>query len=69
MYEEDTPFITLSKPVLITKNSNCAIIAKFLKDRLRLAAETHYLEDHILDNDNGRDGPGVIVRYSKINLF
>jgi hypothetical protein len=29
-YDEDSPVITLSKPILVTKNSNPKLIAKFL---------------------------------------
>lgn len=66
-YEEDSPTINLGKPILITKNSNPQIIAKFLRDRVNLAIDCYYLDDSmILDN---KEGPAIIINYSKINLF
>jgi hypothetical protein len=71
MYEEDCPIISLSKPILITKNSNSRVISKFIIERVKLACDIHYLDDSILEcgSDKNHDGPGVIVNYSKINLF
>ena len=67
MYNEDVPTINLSKPILITKNSNPETISIFLKERVILACNIHYLDESNLDNQ--LDGISVIVNYSKINLF
>jgi hypothetical protein len=64
-YDEDSPVINLSKPILITKNSNPRLIADFIKSRIILACENYYLDDSIID----KDGLGVIVKYDQINLF
>jgi hypothetical protein len=34
-YEEDSPVISLSKPILITKNSNPRLISNFIKNQVR----------------------------------
>jgi hypothetical protein len=64
-YDEDSPVINLSKPILITKNSNPRLIADFIKSRIILACDNYYLDDSIID----KDGLGVIVKYDQINLF
>jgi len=69
VYNEETPVITLSKPILITKNSNPKIISDYLKERIDLVIDIYYLDDSILDSHNNPDGPAVIVNYSEINLF
>lgn len=68
-YEEDSPIIILSKPILTTKNSNPTLISKFLRERISLACDNYYLDDDILNMLSVQDGPGVIVNYSKIKLF
>lgn len=67
MYNEDDPVISLGKPILITKNSNSVVISTYVKDRIRLVCDTYDLDDTILYNMG--DGPGVVMNYSKINLF
>jgi hypothetical protein len=72
MFEEDSPVLNLSKPILVTKNSNPRLISNFIKDRIRLACDTYYLDDTILEmiecSDNS-DKPGVIIKYNEINIF
>lgn len=72
LFEEDSPVLNLSKPILVTRNSNPRLIANFIKDRIRLACDTYYLDDTILEmiecSDNS-DKPGVIIKYNEISLF
>lgn len=67
LYEEDSPFLNLSKPILVTRNSNPRLISNFIKDRIRLACDSYYLDDTILEmiecSDNS-EKPGVIINYS-----
>jgi len=64
-YGED-PTIFLSKPVLITKNSNPRLISNFINERIQLSCRLFYLDDSLLENNMG---PGVIIKYKEINLF
>jgi hypothetical protein len=68
MHDDDTPIISLGKPILITKNSDPKVNSNYLKDRIDLAIDSYYLDDTILEYEKV-DGPGVIINYSKINLF
>lgn len=71
-FDEDMPVISLSKPIVITKNSNPKIIADFLNNKIIQACEWNYLEDSLLnnnDNNNILEAPGIIVNYTKFNLF
>jgi hypothetical protein len=63
---EETPTITLSKPILVTKNSNPELISNYLKQRINIACESLNLQETSSDNS---DGPVTVVNYSKINLF
>jgi hypothetical protein len=74
MYDEDNPVISLSKPILITKNSNPRVLADYLNHKINEACNLHYLDESFLNSDslnmnNPLDLPGVILNYSKINLF
>lgn len=66
MFEEDSPVLNLSKPILVTRNSNPKLITNFIKDRIRLACDTYYLDDTILEmaeySDNYSDKPGVSIK-------
>jgi len=66
--DEDCTVITLSKPILITKNSNPRVISNFIKSRLFLAIDSYFLDDSFIYNKD-YDGPGVLVKYKEINLF
>jgi hypothetical protein len=68
-YEEDSPVINLTKPILITKNSDPTLISNLIKSRIRLACDNYYLDENIMEMLNKNDGAGVIVNHTKINLF
>lgn len=68
-YTEDSPTITLSKAILITKNSNAKLIKNFIYERIHLAIDSYYLDESILEISDKSNSPGVIMSYSKINLF
>jgi hypothetical protein len=68
-YDEDSPVITLSKPILITRNTNPRTISKFIKERIDLMIDSYFLDDEILQNSGSDDGPGVLLKYREINLF
>jgi hypothetical protein len=65
-FNEDSPTLILSKPILVTKNSNSKIISKFLQDRIHLTCENFYLNNDLMEV---LEGPGVLVKYKPINLF
>jgi hypothetical protein len=68
-FEEDNPVINLTKPILITRNSNPRLISNFLNSRIKLACDNYYLDENIMEMLIDPDGPGVIFKYNKINLF
>jgi hypothetical protein len=68
MYDEDTPSMILSKPILITKNSNPRVMSDFIMNKLNSAVDTYYLDDSIMQKV-GSEGPGIILRYKEINIF
>jgi len=51
--DDDSPTMLLSKPVLITKNSNARIISKFINERIQLSCRLFYLDDSLLENNVG----------------
>lgn len=68
-YDEDSPVINLSKPIIITKNSNPRLLCNFIQNKLRLACENYFLENSLLEIFDYPDRPGVLVKYSEISLF
>jgi hypothetical protein len=68
-YDEDSPVISLSKPILITKDSNPSLISDFILDKIRLACDNYYLDEEIMDMMTKPEGPGVIVKYSEFRLI
>jgi hypothetical protein len=68
---ENPPVITLSKPILVTKNSNPLLIAKFINNQLVQADNNFNLDYELLINmrDSGKSVPYIIVKYATINLF
>lgn len=66
-YDEDSPVINLTKPILITKNSNPVIIAKFIQSRINDCINTYCLDDSIIYSN--KNETGVIVKYKEINIF
>jgi hypothetical protein len=68
--EDDTPVITLSDPILITKNSNPRLISKFLLNRISLADERFDLNYDLTKNMRlNKGGPYIKVKYTEICLF
>lgn len=73
-YDDNLPIIILSKPILITKNSNPEVISKFIKNRIYDACNLYYLDESLFEfkSDNMcniEDAPGVLIKYKEINLF
>jgi len=72
MYEEDSPVLILSKPILITKNSNPKLIANFIRNRIIIALDRYYLDHTVLEMIECPDypeKPGVIIKYNEISIF
>lgn len=67
-YEEDSPVIILAKPILVSNDSNPWLISKFINEKIRLACNSYYLEDSIIDSIGKTDGPGIIVNYVEISI-
>lgn len=68
-YDEEGPTINLSKPIILTKNSNPQLISKFINERIDNCIKSFYLDDSLFFNKNKDDGPGIIVKFNQINLF
>ena len=68
-YEEDSPILILSKPILTTKDSNPSLISDFILSKIRLACDNYYLDEEIMVMMNNSDGPGVIVKYSEFRII
>jgi hypothetical protein len=68
LYDELFPAIMLSKPFLVTRNSNPKIIFEFIRDRLFELIDSYYLDDSIIQ-DLGPDRHTIILRYKEIILF
>jgi len=66
IHDSDIPSINLSKPILITKNSNPRLIYKHIKNQIFEICNTFLLDDSLI---SGEDSVGVIVKYREINLF
>jgi hypothetical protein len=68
LHDEDSPVITLSKPILITRNSNPRIISNFIKSQIDLACLSYTIEqiDNMYDKT---ETPGVLIKYREINIF
>ena len=69
IHDRDGPSILLGKPILITKNSNPEIVSNYLKERINLVIDSFYLDDEIIASDSNPDGPGLLLNYTKINIF
>lgn len=59
------PSLVLGKPILFSRNSNPWLLTNYLQERLRIAANSYFLDDSSLD----KDGPSVLVKYKEINLY
>jgi hypothetical protein len=66
LYNEDDPSIVLSKPFLVTRNSNYKLISEYIQSRINIACNLYSIED--MTEDNITD-PGVLVKYSEITYF
>jgi RNA recognition motif-containing protein len=69
--EINSPVITLSDPILVTKNSNPLIISKFINNQLIQADNNFKLDYELLINmrNDGKSEPYILVKYNTINLF
>jgi hypothetical protein len=65
-YDVDLPNLILSKPVLITTNSNPDLLMKFLRAKIELAFKTFYLDEDLIEK---LSNSGVLIKYKPINLF
>lgn len=68
-YKDNSPVITLSDPILITKNSNAKLISKFIRTRISIACDNYLIDEDITNMLIQAEGPGVICKYNEINLF
>jgi hypothetical protein len=66
LYIEDDPVIVLSKPFLVTRNSNYKLISEYIQSRISIACNLYSIED--MNEDNIID-PGVLVKYREITYF
>lgn len=67
---EDNPVISLTKPILITRNSNPNLICKFILNRMNKVDEHLELNlDLLREMRLSECVPYVLVKYNKINLF
>lgn len=67
---DDIPVITLSEPIIITKNSNPILISKFVLNQISLADDKLDLNyDMIIQMRLNKGAPYVLVKYNEINLF
>jgi len=67
-YEEDNPALVLSKPIIISKDSNPWLISNFIKNRINLACNNYYLDEDMISEMIGPDAPGILVKYSEIEI-
>lgn len=68
--DEDSPVLTLSEPILITKNSNPKLLSKFILNQINKADNTFGLDFDLIKNMNINKGcPFVLLKYNAINLF
>jgi hypothetical protein len=68
MFEEDFPVLNLSKPILVTRNSNPRLITNFIKSQIDLACLSYNIEQ--IDNLNDKtETAGVLIKYREINIF
>ena len=65
-YEIGEPSLVLSKPILVTKESNSQLISDYIIERSYSACDLYSL-DEIIWKDF--DQLGILVRFKEINLF
>lgn len=66
-YELGDPSLVLSKPLLVTKESNSQLILEFIKNRILYACSSYRLDS--LNNSIDHEQLGILVRFKEINLF
>lgn len=64
-HDLNDPTILLSKPILITKESNPWLINNFLKEKVRLACDKYGLNDINLEIED----VGILVKFRQIIIF
>jgi hypothetical protein len=69
LYDEDRPTINLTRPNLVTKNSNPELISKILQKLINITCETSHLNDLINEESNTLEKGGIIEKHTEINLF
>jgi len=69
LYDEDRPTINLTRPILVTKNSNPELISKILQKLINITCETSHLNDLINEESNTLEKGGIIEKHTEINLF
>jgi hypothetical protein len=68
LYDDEYPSIILSKPILVNHNSNPFLISELITNRINLIFERYYLDDSFITQIGKDDGPGIIIKYQRINL-
>ena len=68
-YRAVNPFISLSEPIVITRNSNARLISNYIFNRINIACNTYCLDEDLFNMLSTGDGPGVIAKYSEIKIF
>lgn len=67
------PFIILSKPILVTNQSNPLLISNFIHKRIITVSEIYSLDQDFIVNWHKygelTDGPIVVLKYSQINVY
>jgi hypothetical protein len=67
---DENPVISLTKPILVTRNSNSILISKFILNRIYKIDEDLDLNLDVLKDIRIFNGPPYIfIKYNQINLF
>jgi hypothetical protein len=69
LHEDEDPVIKISKPILVTKNSDPKLISDFLKNKVDLIIDLYYLDDEIIKSLGKEDSPSILVKFSDIRIF
>jgi hypothetical protein len=59
----------LSKPFVVTRNSDPKIISEFIDSRIDLFLDAYNLYNTFQDENGKTDGPGLVIKYKEINIF
>lgn len=59
--------LVLSKPILISKDSNPVIISQFITSKINDCINTYYLDDSLIYTKQNETG--VIIKYKEITIF